>query len=97
MFGFLWLPAPTYCLEFCLEIYVTVLSVRAADDLDDLKNPEVTGLDLSPVSPCFSDSITRDVGDEGEIDVTETVDDVESFLIYKYTFLIFRVRCLSAN
>ena len=58
------------------------LSVKAADDLVDLKKPEVTGLEVSPASPdLFSDSMIRDTGDEGEADSTESVEDDDIFLV----------------
>ena len=65
-------PPPRKGLEFCLEIVTGVLSVRAADDLEDLKKPEVPGLEVSLISPLFSVSMMKDVEDEGEADWTET-------------------------
>ena len=58
------------------------LSAKAADDLVDLKKPEVTGLEVSPTSPgLFSDSMIRDTGDEGEAESTESVEDEDIFLV----------------
>ena len=57
------------------------LSVKTADDLVDLKKPEVTGLELSPASPAFSDSMIRDTGDEGEAESSESVEDVDFSLL----------------
>ena len=57
------------------------LSVNTADDLVDLKKPEVTGLEVSPASPAFSVSMIRDTGDEGEAESTESVEELDSFLL----------------
>ena len=57
------------------------LSAKAADDLVDLKKPEVTGLEVSPASPAFSDSMIRDAGDDGVAESTESVEDVDFFLL----------------
>ena len=65
-------PPPRKGLEFCLEIVTGVLSVRAADDLEDLKKPEVPGLEVSLTSPLFSVSMMKAVEDEGEADWKET-------------------------
>ena len=51
------------------------LSVKAADDLVDLKKPEVTGLEVSPASPGFSDSMIREVGVDEGADSAEAVED----------------------
>lgn len=61
-------------IEFCLEMVIGVLSVRAAEDLDDLKRPEVTGLEMSLVSPLPSVSTINEGEDEveAEADCTET-------------------------
>ena len=64
---------PMTGFEFCLEIDIDVLPT--ADDLDDLRNPDVTGLE---VSPCFSDSRIKEVGDEGEAETREA--EVESLV-----------------
>ena len=51
------------------------LSAKAADDLVDLKKPEVTGLEVSPASPGFSDSMIRELGVDEEADSAEAVED----------------------
>lgn len=77
-------------MEFCLEIAVLSLSlsVKAADDLVDLKKPEVTGLEVSPASPGFSDSMIRELGVDGEAASTEGSADDFFFLLAEWLRLL---------